>query len=94
MTQAELAEKAKLSVKIIRLLETGGRPSFDEDTLIRVGRVFDLTLEDLLNPPAPEVTFITETDGKQLSLFEASLECFESLFPDHVLRDPPEDIIM
>lgn len=93
-TQLELAQEANLSVKIVSILEQGKRPSFDEATLIRVARVLDLTLENLLNLPDPEVTFITDTDDdEQLRFLEDSFECAKSLFPDHALLDSLPDII-
>ncbi|MBI1928515.1 SUMF1/EgtB/PvdO family nonheme iron enzyme [Candidatus Poribacteria bacterium] len=51
MTQEELAKTAGFGdKKTISNIERGPQESFDEDTLIRVTRALDLTLEDILNP--------------------------------------------
>lgn len=74
MNRQKLAEEAGLSRKIIDLIENGSREFFDEDTLIRVTRSLDLTLEDILNPSATPIVLpepsprIEEADAHQEGL--------------------------
>ncbi|MCU0783344.1 MAG: helix-turn-helix domain-containing protein [Verrucomicrobia bacterium] len=48
LTQETLAEKAELSVVFISLLENGWR-TISLDSLLRIARVLDVELEDLVH---------------------------------------------
>jgi transcriptional regulator with XRE-family HTH domain len=56
ITQLELAEKSRISLRLIKDLESGRRRTFNEDTLIRLCRALNLNYRDLMRPAAADET--------------------------------------
>ena len=52
MTQTELAQAARISLRTIQLMETRKRTSFTESTLVHLCRTLGITLDELIGTPA------------------------------------------